>query len=231
MQEAMWTLTKGLAIPLFGILVVMAIFIFIYWLFAGDGIDKLKHPEEYKNKGMRGERSMYLQLVQKYHIPENQLFRNVYIPTDKGTTEVDLILVSKKGIFVFECKNYSGNVYGDGSKKNWIQYVGKKKSFFLSPVMQNRGHVYRLKEHFASVSDLPVIPVTVTTNSGKWKLKNIDPKDNVLGSDNRNFGDIYKSYPDSEIIAKHFNRILSDLRKYERPDETVKEAHIEQIKK
>ncbi|MBQ7529857.1 NERD domain-containing protein, partial [bacterium] len=58
--------------------------------------------------------------------------RNVYIRTPNGTTEIDLIVLSRKGLLVFECKNYNGNIYGDGRRKKWIQYLGRKSFISLT---------------------------------------------------------------------------------------------------
>ena len=38
---------------------------------------------------------------------------NVTIPTAKGTTQIDHVIVSKYGIFVAEAKNIKGWIYGD----------------------------------------------------------------------------------------------------------------------
>lgn len=96
--------------------------------------DRFKNPEEYKDAGSTGERIIYTTLRDKIHIPEKQILRNVYIPTADGkTSEIDLLVVSRKGLLVFECKNYAGNIYGDMKRKKWIQYLGKQKNFFYNP--------------------------------------------------------------------------------------------------
>lgn len=47
-----------------------------------------------------------------------RLLFNTYIPKPDGTTsEVDVIIISKCGIFVVESKNYSGWIFGDKYKK------------------------------------------------------------------------------------------------------------------
>ena len=103
----------------------------LIWLFLGHGIDKILHPEEWQNAGMSGERIIYKTLLTKTDIQERQVLRNVYIPVANGkTSEIDLLVVCKQGVLVFECKNYAGNIYGDAKMKNWIQYLGQKKSYF-----------------------------------------------------------------------------------------------------
>lgn len=45
---------------------------------------------------------------------KGKILRNIYIPKENGeTSEIDLLYITQKGIFVFESKNYSGWVFGD----------------------------------------------------------------------------------------------------------------------
>ena len=45
---------------------------------------------------------------------KGKILRNVYIPKDNGeTTEIDVVYITQKGIFVIESKNYSGWIFGD----------------------------------------------------------------------------------------------------------------------
>ena len=100
-----------------------------------------------------GEDKLYLALRNKINIPDNQILRNVYIPTHNGkTTEIDMIVVSKKGLLVFECKNYSGRIYGNMYSKQWTQYVGKKKYPVPNPFMQNHYHVKCLQEYLKQLA-------------------------------------------------------------------------------
>ena len=202
----------------------------LIWLFFNHGIDKLRHPEEWKDQGSSGERIIYRTLVDQMHVPENQILRNVYVPTTDGkTSEIDLLVISKKGILIFECKNYAGNIYGDARRKKWIQYVGKKKSFFYNPFMQNRSHVKHLKKYLEKYGDIPMIPMVTTITRGNWKVKNYSPEDYLLGY-NSHLKDILSNTPDSELMAQHFKAILTKLQPLSRPDETIREKHIEQIR-
>lgn len=72
---------------------------------------------------------------------------NTYLKTSKGLTEIDVIFIHEKGIFVFECKNYGGKIYGKEEYKNWIQYVGKEKNYFYNPILQNKGHINAMKPY------------------------------------------------------------------------------------
>lgn len=227
MNEAIVQMTIPFAITA----VVLFIIAGLIWLFACHGIDKIRHPEEWADEGKSGEQIIYRTLIDQIHVPENQILRNVYIPTEDGkTSEIDLLVVSKKGLLVFECKNYAGNVYGDAQRNKWIQYLGKKKSFFYNPFMQNRSHIKHLKKYLEAYGDIPMIPMVTTITRGNWKVKNYGPEDYLLGY-NSHLKEILAKTPDSELIARHFKAIMSKLQPLSRPDEAVRQEHIEQIRK
>lgn len=194
------------------------------------GLDRIIHPEEWKDAGRSGERILYKTLHRKYGIPEEQMFRNVYVPNKKGQdAEIDLLVVSKKGIFVFECKNYGGNIYGDAKRREWVQYIGHKKSYFYSPLLQNRKHVEVLKDFLAeSGIKVPIIPVLATITRGNWKIRNLGEGDYVLGL-NCHFRDIYEKLPDSEAMARNYKKIMAKLVPLSRPGEGVRERHVEGV--
>lgn len=227
MNEAIIQMTIPFAITA----VVLFIIASLIWLFACHGIDKIRHPEEWTNEGKSGEQIIYRTLIDQIYVPENQILRNVYVPTADGkTSEIDLLVVSKKGLLVFECKNYAGNVYGDAQRNKWIQYLGKEKSYFYNPFMQNRSHVKHLKKYLDDYGDIPVIPFVTTITRGNWKVKNYGPEDYLLGY-NSHLKDILAKTPDSELMARHFKAIMAKLQPLSRPDDTVRQEHIERIKK
>lgn len=40
------------------------------------------------------------------------MLRNIYVPYNGKTSEIDVLMIREKGIFVFESKNYSGWIFG-----------------------------------------------------------------------------------------------------------------------
>lgn len=227
MNEAIMQMTIPFAITA----VVLFIIAGLIWLFACHRIDKIRHPEEWTDEGKSGEQIIYRTLIDQIHVPENQILRNVYVPTaDGNTSEIDLLVVSKKGLLVFECKNYAGNVYGDAQRNKWIQYLGKKKSFFYNPFMQNRSHVKHLKKYLEAYGDIPMIPMVTTITRGNWKVKNYGPEDYLLGY-NSHLKEILAKTPDSELMAQHFKVIMAKLQPLSRLDEAVRQEHIEQIRR
>ena len=219
-----------LTIPLAAAAVALFIIAGLIWLFACHGIDRLRHPEEWEDEGKSGEQIIYRLLVDKIHVPESQILRNVYVPTEDGkTSEIDILAVSKKGLLVFECKNYAGDIYGDAKRNKWIQYLGKKKSYFYNPFMQNRTHVKHLKKYLEAYGDVPAIPMVSTISRGKWEVKNCGSEDYLLGY-NTHLKDILSNTPDSDLIGRHFKALMAKLQPLSRPGDSIREEHIKQIK-
>ena len=68
-----------------------------------------------KQKGKRGEARIHdviMQLPDEYHVLDD-----VVLPTNRGTTQIDHIVVSKYGVFAIETKNYRGDIYGDDDRQ------------------------------------------------------------------------------------------------------------------
>lgn len=62
------------------------------------------------------------------------------------STEVDLIIVTTKGLLVFECKDYKGIIRGDISDEKWVKLKQSRSGNIIdgevrNPFTQNRGHV------------------------------------------------------------------------------------------
>ena len=128
------------------IILVVALFIYLAWYNSA------------KQKGKRGEMrvsAILSQLSDEYTILNDLVFR-----TEKGTTQIDHLIVSKYGIFTIETKNYRGEIYGDDNRKEWTQLIvtevtyAKKwwktytyvtKNRFYNPVKQSVGHAFRIK--------------------------------------------------------------------------------------
>ena len=98
-------------------------------------------------KGKYGER-MVKKSLEKLDSKEYHIFHDLYIPTKKGTSQIDHVVVSSKGIFVLETKNYTGWIFGSENSQNWTQVIYKRKEKFYNPIWQNFGHIQALKEYF-----------------------------------------------------------------------------------
>ena len=104
------------------------------------------------------------------------ILSNVFLPKNGGqtTTELDLVLILAKGIFVIENKNYSGRIYGREKDLYWSQYTGKGVSReFYNPLKQNQGHVRCLAKFLGEQGwqDVPLYSVVTFNERAKLCLK------------------------------------------------------------
>lgn len=99
-----------------------------------------------------------------------RLIRNVTLPTEDGTTQVDHIVVSEFGLFVIETKNMKGWIFGNAKQKQWTQKIFKYSGKFQNPLHQNYKHTQTL----ASCLDLPhndIYSVIVFIGDSTFKTK------------------------------------------------------------
>jgi hypothetical protein len=72
-------------------------------------------------------------------------FRNVIVPDERGTTEIDAVFVGNTGIFVIEAKEYNAWIFGAESDERWTaRYIDGSTHQFQNPLRQNFRHVMAL---------------------------------------------------------------------------------------
>jgi restriction system protein len=101
----------------------------------------------------------------KYHV-----LKNVTLPTDDGTTQIDHIIISKYGVFVVETKNMKGWIFGSQNQKVWTQQIFKDKSKFQNPIHQNYKHVKTL-ESLLELTEEQIFSVIVFVGNSKFKTE------------------------------------------------------------
>jgi hypothetical protein len=115
------------------------------------------------NRGTKTERELVLKLL-KFGMPADTIFHDLYMkkPTD-NFTQIDLVAVTKVGIIVFEVKNYSGWIFGNGNHSHWTKVLayGKEKYRFYNPIIQNNKHVIELRNQFVQHGNVHFFSVVV----------------------------------------------------------------------
>lgn len=96
-------------------------------------------------KGAIGE--LQVNLAAKFFLDKQTytLFKNVTLPTEDGTTQIDHIIVSRYGVFVIETKNMKGWIFGSPQQKTWTQKIYRHTSKFQNPLHQNYKHTQTLQ--------------------------------------------------------------------------------------
>ena len=114
---------------------------FFEWLMGEEPglLEKLAHCDD---KGHYGEYLAKYALGNDNIIGYSKVLCNIYVPYKGKTSEIDVLLIHEKGLFVFESKNYSGWIFGSAEQKNWTQCLNAKtKNKFYNPIMQNNTHI------------------------------------------------------------------------------------------
>ena len=164
---------------------------------------------------------------------EHKLLTNVYVPKEDGTTtEIDLIMITATGIYVFESKNYSGWIFGDENTKFWTQSLkGGKKYRFYNPIWQNKKHISALQKHLRLGNDMFRSYIIFSERCELKKMFVHSPEVKVM---NRNV--LFREVADDmtylpEILSIwEINQIHTELSKYALADAATKQAHVDAMK-
>lgn len=137
-------------------------------------LDKIKKlPTLNEIQGGLGEQ--LTKLVAHIDIPGILILHDILIDGySENTSQIDLLLIGEKGIYVVEVKMYSeAKIYGDGKKRQWYYYKGGNKYNICSPCLQNRNHIKYLKEFLKDFGDVPCFSVIVMICED-FKISNIN---------------------------------------------------------
>lgn len=187
--------------------------------------------------GKYGEYLTYKEL-RSYETAGGRFLFNLYIPKEDGeTSEIDVILICRGGIFVFESKNYSGWIFGSEAQPKWTQTLprgrgqGKsQKEHFYNPIMQNKSHIKHLRTLVGE--DVPLHSMILFSN--RCTLKNVTVKDSGVPVINRHdaavtvLGMLRKT--ETELTAERIGELYNLLYPFSQTDGTVKAEHIARIK-
>lgn len=182
------------------------------------------------DKGNYGEFLTFVYLEQL--AIHKRIMANLYIPKEDGsTTEIDLIMISETGIYVFESKNYSGWIFGNEGNKNWTQSLKNKQKFqFYNPILQNKGHISALDR----IIGIPDIYKSYIVFSERCELKQVNITSTNIKVLKRNhlFTTIENDIKGSpEILSKQkVDQIYNKLKEFAYVDDSVKAEHIKGIR-
>lgn len=198
-------------------------------------ITKLPYGSVKHNTGRYGEYLTYRYLK---HFETNgaKFLFNIYIPKENGeTTEIDVLMICSKGVFVFESKNYSGWIFGSETQKNWYQTLPKgrgrsHKEQFYNPIMQNRSHIKHLKAFLGE--QVPMRSIIVF--SDRCTLKSVQIKSNDISVINRYsvapvVSGICNQIPTDLLSESDITDIYNKLYPYTQVDAIAKAQHIANI--
>jgi len=182
--------------------------------------------------GKRGEKLTERELnLVKLFGRNGKVLRNIYVPKDNGeTSEIDVVFITQKGIFVIESKNYSGWIFGDEKSLYWTAMLpNKKKNKFYNPVKQNRTHIKWLGQFLND--DIPLFSIVTFSERCELKKVTIESLDIHVIKRDKLYSVIRNMWDNSEDIFDEIkiNAVYERLEVLTNVDRAIKEAHVEKI--
>lgn len=156
---------------------------------------------------------------------------NVVLQHTKGTAEIDIIQVTRKGIFVVECKYRTDEVSGSAIECFWdITRNSKKIATMYNPIKQNANHIKTLESYLKKEGiEAPTVYNVVVIVAKELSIKELDQIDTntVLV---QGLSDLKKldSLPD-ELSDKQILEFQAIIEKKE-STEYQRRKHVEYVK-
>ena len=117
-----------------------------------------KIPTANEMTGSLGEwmAKIYMNTYDRVFVLHDVLIKN----SEEHTSQIDLIIIGDRGIFVGEVKLYQdAKIYGDVNNSQWIYYKNGHKYEIYNPVKQNSKHIEHLRKFLCDFGDLPYFSV------------------------------------------------------------------------
>lgn len=176
--------------------------------------------------GIRGE------VFANYHLRpllrnDEYLLTNLLIPLKNGrTTEIDSVIISRKGIFCIETKNWAGQIYGNDNDEYWEQIYDdpyKENRRPKNPVIQNERHCSVLDHLFHGHFTVEGAVIFVNDKADYYVYSS---SCYTIGQ----FKSYYRCLPDTQLTIDEVNRVFQKLSKHLATQEQL-ERHKERINK
>lgn len=186
-----------------------------------------------------GDLGAYGEYLTKYMFGNNNLkgysksLNNIYIPYKGKTSEIDVLLIHEKGLFIIESKNYSGWIFGSAEQQKWTQCLNKNtKEHFYNPIKQNRTHINALSLYLKIEKDKMKSYIVF---SERCELKKVpENTDEYIIVKRENLLSTIRSElnkRDNIFNKEQVDEITNNLKKLTNVSKETKEQHIEDIKK
>lgn len=130
-------------------IIVIIFFVIILFIFL---LLSLSNDEDQKRiAGKEGE--LQAKKILNHYLNENDLLlNNLNISIHGRNTELDYVVINNNGVFIFEVKNFSGQLVGDEDDQYWNKYkISRGNKEYIkevrNPIKQLKREIYLLKEY------------------------------------------------------------------------------------
>lgn len=178
-----------------------------------------------EKRGIQGEREVNraLGLLLK---DDEYLLTNLLIPlSNDRTTEIDTLLITRKGIFCIETKNWIGHISGDDESEYWLQKYDdpyKPNKQHRNPVIQNEHHCNVLERELENQYDVYNIVI----------FPEIEDRTHLYSRHTYELSEFIEYYgtKDNVLYPEDIEEVADKLSCYQATEEKLK-AHKEQVKR
>ena len=106
--------------------------------------------DEKERAGKEGE-ILAGKIIHQYLNDQDIILNNVEITVHGKETELDYVVINRNGVFIFEVKNYSGELEGNEDDEYWSKYkISSGNNEYVkevrNPIKQVKREIYLLKE-------------------------------------------------------------------------------------
>ena len=133
--------------------IILGIFFLNLGLKDEDPYDEDPYIEDIEKRIAGKEGELKAKNVLSDYLNENdQLLHNVYISIHGRNTELDYVVINNNGVFIFEVKNFSGELVGNEDDQYWNKYkISRGNNEYIkeirNPIKQLKREIYLLKEY------------------------------------------------------------------------------------
>ncbi len=186
-------------------------------------------------RGTKTERTLILKLLKK-GIPSQTIFHDLCIEKGNGKfAQLDVVVATTEGIIVFEVKDYSGWIFGNGNYSHWTQVLayGNRKYRFYNPIKQNQNHIATLKKQLRQFNNIPFYSIIAFYGDCELKEINYIPRETYLVKPSR-IMEVLKLIKKDNPPAPYTNKkeVVNMLKQAVQNGDIInnQEKHIENIK-
>jgi len=157
---------------------------------------------------------------------DEYILANILVPLKNGyKSEIDTLLISRKGIFCIETKKWVGHISGSDNDEYWYQryddpYMADKSH--KNPVKQNDSHCRNIKWLLRNRFDVKNIVIFVDIEDSQQIYSR-------YAYSIEGFRNYYRSLPDDVLTIEQVGAIFETLKGYVASEEELKQ-HQEEIK-
>ncbi|MBE6889392.1 MAG: NERD domain-containing protein [Ruminococcaceae bacterium] len=168
------------------------------------------------HSGIKGEKRLYRAV--KRLGGNNIIFRNLPVRYKKGRSELDLLIISHRGIIIVEVKNHSGTIFGSWKADKWTQKKfyrdGKTTQQEMdNPIKQMRRQRDIVKSILLAAGENVWIDTVLFFSSPSAKLRLSLRESDYVCSSEAELINFLEEYEGGETLSMSYMRNIADILK------------------